>query len=743
MANGSKNLVAHLTGFNLATMVLARLKITEQMLAYVSVGVALLLGVVTFALLSSESFFSNEDGLTTLWDATTALLAVDIVALGILVILVSRQIFRLIRDRRRRLAGYQLHWRLGTLFGVITVFPAIIVVVFSFFVLDISLRGWFNERIKTAITESVTVADSYLEEHVQSARGQILAMANDINREAGSLLGDRRRFEAFLTHQAGLRNLSEAVVIDSTGRVLANSRFAYSVTFSSLDEEFFAKARAGEVAIIRPDVTNRVRAGVRLDQFVDGYLLVGRFVDPNVSDAVAQTKLAASEYQLLDLRQLGLKVSFALLFGMVSLLLLLGSIWVGLNFANAIVEPISSIILVAEQVGSGNLRSRVPSSERSDEIARLGVSFNRMLDDINKNREQLVEANRQLDKRREFTEAVLGGVSSGVIGIDEFRRITLPNRAALEMLGLDKLECIGKKLDELVPEFGVLLDSAEADGGTQEQNLEIKKDETTLTLRARVTTETVAKSIVGYVVTFENVSALLDAQRKAAWTDVARSIAHEIKNPLTPIHLAAERLRAKYMPANEEERNKAESYIDTIIRQVNDIGRMVNEFSAFARLPKPDLKEHDLVEILVGQVNLFEASANTKITLDLGGENEVMVICDVGMMRQTITNILQNAVEAMEKTKKSAKRILITLNAEGDKVTLAIYDNGIGLPADRGIDLTTPYVTFRKGGTGLGLSIVQKIADDHSGSLTLEPSENPKYKGAAVSLTLPKNQGDA
>ena len=711
---------------------LLKIAISERTLAYVSVLIALLLGVVTFALLSSESFLNEESELVGL------LVAVDLVSIAILLVFVGRQIFRLIGERRKRLAGYQLHWQLVTLFGLITVLPSLVLLLFTYLVLDVSLRGWFSDRISTAVEESVTVADAYLEEHILSVRGQILAMANDINREASTLTGNRRQFDAYLTNQAGVRNLSEAVVFDSTGRVLANSRFAYAVTFSNLDEDFYNRARAGEVAITRTDITNRIRAGVRLNQFVDAYLLVGRFIDPKVSGAVDRTRTAVSEYQSLDIRQLDLKVSFAILFGMVALLLLLSAVWLGLNFANAIVLPLVSVIQAAEDVRLGDLSSRVEIGRKNDEIAQLGKSFNEMLDKINKNREELVQANKQLDKRREFTEAVLGGVSSGVIGIDQKRCITLPNAAALEMLALTKMEAIGMRLDELVPEFAPIIDSAAQPGrGIKERNIEIHRGDTTLNLLARITTETVAQRVVGYVVTFENVSDLLDAQRKAAWADVARRIAHEIKNPLTPIQLAAERLGAKYMPEDEKRQKNFSTYVDTIIRQVDDIGRLVNEFSAFARMPAPVMAEHDLVAMVEGQVKLFEAAEKDIIfSTDFGGYDNIALICDDGMIRQVITNLVQNAIDAMREADEGQFKVLVNIGVDDNAITITVTDNGPGLPSQSGVDLTAPYVTFRDEGTGLGLAIVRKITEDHNGRLVLGVSTIKGYKGAMVSIVF-------
>lgn len=707
----------------------------EQVFAYVSVVIALCLGGATYALLSSEAYLHNGS------DLAGVLLAVDLIALSILMVFVGRQIIQLISERKRRLAGYQLHWRLVTLFGVITVFPAIIVVAFSVFVLDFSLRGWFDDRISTAVNESVTVAESYLEEHVQSVRGQVLAMANDINREASQLSGDRRRFDAFLTNQAGVRNLSEALVMDSSGRVIANSRFAYAVTFSSLGEEFFTTARDGDVAITSTEITNRIRAGVRLNQFVDGYLLVGRFIDPNVSSAVARTELAVSEYQSLDIRQLDLKISFALLFGMVALLLLLGAMWVGLNFANAIVVPLGSVIQVADQVRSGNLESRVSASASNDEIAQLGHSFNNMLDEMNKNRGELVEANRQLDKRREFTEAVLAGVSSGVIGVDEDQTITLPNLSALSMLGLNRQQVLGQKLAEVVPEFRDLLENANKPGRrNREQNIEVMREGQTINLLARITTETVAKRVVGYVVTFEDVSDLLDAQRKAAWSDIARRIAHEIKNPLTPIQLAAERLGAKYEPEDDKDKKAFSSYVSTIIRQVDDIGRLVNEFSSFARMPAPVMESHNVGEIINGQLSLFRGG-NSEVQFISGDspEGEVMMLCDDGLIRQAITNLLQNAVDAMVESQVADPKLRLDLTVDDRQLHIVVSDNGPGLPLDQVANLTKPYVTHRDKGTGLGLAIVQKIVEDHSGELVLEnTADGDSLNGARVSLIFPR-----
>ena len=707
----------------------------EQYLAYLAIVFALAMGGITYWLLSSEDFLSGRT------ETATLLMAVDILAVLVLLVFVGRQISRLIAERKRRMAGYQLHVRLVTLFSVVTIFPAVIVVSFSVFVLDFSLRGWFSERISTAISESVKVADSYLVEHTRTMSGQILAMANDINREASKLSGNRLQFDAFLTNQAGVRNLAEAVVMDSTGRVIATSQFAYAISFTTLGDDFLDRARNGEVSVSGIDATNRIRAAVKLNQFVDTYLFVGRFVDPRVLSAVDRTQLAADQYQSLDIRQLNLKVSFALLFGMVALLLLLGAVWVGINFANAVVGPLVSVIQVAEKVRSGDLASRVSVSSGQDEITRLGLSFNGMLDQLNHNREELVEANRQLDKRREFTEAVLAGVSSGVIGLDERGCITLPNTAARSMLGLDPMRSIGKPLDEVVPEFAGLLANRDKPGRRfREMNIEISRDGSQLTLLSRIAAEKVAGRVVGFVVTFDDVSDLLDAQRKAAWADVARRIAHEIKNPLTPIQLSAERLGKKYLPDDPEQQQSFRHYIETIIRQVSDIGRMVNEFSAFARMPAPQMKPCDLHQITAGQLALF-STANPSIRFSLDPEVSAAaftITADEGMIRQAVTNLLQNAVDVLTENSVDDPSITITLNAGKSRVELEILDNGPGLPEDAGGSLLEPYVTTREAGSGLGLAIVRKIMEDHAGRIQLEnlPAQGDTGPAGARALLI-------
>jgi two-component system nitrogen regulation sensor histidine kinase NtrY len=602
------------------------------------------------------------------------------------------------------------------------------------------LRGWFADRISTAVTGSVQVADSYFEEHSSSIRSDVLTIANDVNREAFKLLAEPNLLNQYLTNQTVLRNLSEAIILDGTGQVVAQSRFAFAVTFTSIGGDWLAKARNGEVVILRGDETNKLRAAVKLNSFVDAYLFVGRFIDRSVLDAVDSTRLAAADYQQLGIRQLDLQVSFAFVFGLILALLLITALWIGLNLANAIVEPLGSVISVAEQVRGGNLSERVPAGLEMDEIARLGLSFNNMLDELTRSREQLVQANMQIDRRREFTEAVLGGVSSGVIGLDAAHKVTLPNLAARQLLQLDDAELIGNRLEDVVPEFTSLI----AVGTTRrrklaEEQIILTRNGMRMTLRARIATEKVDGRVIGYVVTFDDVTDLLTAQRKAAWSDVARRIAHEIKNPLTPIQLAADRLRRKYQPDEAQASEQFSEYLSIIGRQVDDIGRMVDEFSAFARMPQPVMTPLSLRDLVLGQVGLYDGQAVT-FEVDAGSpDDNDLIVGDAGLLRQALTNIIQNALDSLAEHGIAKPYVNLKLAERNGFLMLSVTDNGPGFPDIDRASLLEPYVTKRDKGTGLGLAIVSKIIKDHGGELELLDAENG---GARVVITLPCHEGE-
>ena len=702
---------------------------SEDRLAYISILFTLGMGVATAYALTRVDYLSNDN------DFVMWLIIIDALALLVLGTLVGRQIWRLWSERRQRLAGHQLHWRMAVLFGGVTTFPAVIVTLFALFVVDYSLRGWFAERISTAVNGSVRVAESYFDEHSRSISGDVLTMANDVNREAYRLVGKGNLMGRYLSDQAALRNLSDAIIFDGTGQVLAKSQFAFAITFTNLEASWVEKARKGEVVVLRADETNKLRAVVKLNSYVDAYLLVGRFIDSKVLLAMDQTRLAASDYQQLGFQQLDLQISFAVLFGIILLLILIASLWIGLNLATSIVGPLGSVIHVAEQVRAGNLSQRVPEDLQLEEISRLGSAFNRMLDELARSREQLVQANTQIDQRREFTEAVLGGVSSGVVGLDRDGKVTLPNATARELLGKKDTDLIGRKLADVIPEFkGLLAITNQKKRRFGEEQIILQRQNSHLILRARIVSEVIEGRVIGYVVTFDDVTSLLSAQRKAAWSDIARRIAHEIKNPLTPIQLASDRLLKKYRPDDQKAADQFEEYVRIIMRQVDDIGRMVDEFSAFARMPQPKMDRHSLLEIVNGQISLF---ASKDLSLDVGiddAKQDYITICDAGLVRQALTNLLQNAKDSLQEHRVAAPAIRISIASEDDMIAITLTDNGPGFPEMDLGKLLEPYVTTRQKGTGLGLAIVSKIMEDHGGNMHLGKADGG---GALVCLKFP------
>ena len=706
----------------------------EDRLAYLVIILTLSLGAGIYALFAQIDYLSDDS------PYIGVIFAASMLALIALLIFVGRQILKIWRERRQRMAGSQLHWRLAILFGGVTTLPAIIVAFFAISVLDFSLKGWFAQRISTAVEQSVLIADAYFEEHSSSVRGQILAMANDINREATNLSVNPVLLEDYLNNQTLLRNLSEAVIVDGTGQILAKSQFAFALTFSNLDESWIARARDGEVIIFNTGEGNKLRAAIKLNSFVDAYLLVGRFIDSNVLSAVDETKLAASDYQSLSFRQFDLQVSFAVLFFAVTLLLLLSALWIGLNLATSIVAPLSQVIGVVDEVRLGNLKPRVGDNQGLDEIDRLGTSIDDMLDELSRSREQLVAANAQLDQRREFTETVLGGVSSGVIGLDKKGIINLPNQAACTLLGIKLTDMLGEKLDELVPEFkGLTSVIGKKTRPKSEEQIDLFVEGRRITLRARISVESVESRIIGYVVTFDDVTDLLSAQRKAAWSDVARRIAHEIKNPLTPIELAADRLAKKFKPEDDKRNDKYQEYLEIISRQVADIGRMVDEFSAFARMPAPRFNSAIFRDLILGQVQLFANNEqNVALSFDYDKAASDAVSVDEGLMRQAVNNLLQNALNVLAENHIEEAKIDISIINKIDDMELTIADNGPGFPDMDLTKLFEPYMTTRDKGTGLGLAIAQKIINDHGGQIRLA---NQKQGGAIVRIILPIEKG--
>ena len=713
-------------------------------MAYALAAAAVASGLATVATLTGSSPLEPDPKTVLL------LLYLDAVLLLLLAVVVARRLVSVWAERRRGLAGSGLHVRLVMLFSVVAVTPAILVAVFSALFLNFGIQAWFNERVRTAVEESQAVARLYLHEHQQNIRADALAMANDLNRDAPFLMRNPVRFNQILSAQAGLRSLPEAMVMDGNGRTLARSRFSLSLELERLLGRDLKQAATGEVVVLTGGSEDRVRALVKLNRFPDAYLLVGRFIESRVLEHIELTDKAVTQYKSLEKRRKGIQITFVMIFVVVALLLLLAAVWVGLTLATQLARPISDLISVAERVGKGDLTARVEATAASHEIGILSRAFNRMTSQIDTQQRGLVEANRELGERTRFTETVLAGVSAGVIGLDDQGRIHLPNRSASELLATDLARAIGTRLDALVPEMADLLDAVmKRPDRPHQAEINVVRQDRAHSLIVSMAAESLDGQVNGYVVTFDDITDLLSAQRKAAWADVARRIAHEIKNPLTPIRLSAERLKRKYLKQIEEDPKTFSDCVETIVRQVEDIGRMVDEFSSFARMPQAILKPENLTEIC-RQAAFFERARHPSTNYDLDlGDDDIPIRCDRRQINQALTNMFKNAAESIEaraaqQDPQLSGTILLRLRQkpaeDGDRVVVAMEDNGLGLPEEQRERLTEPYVTTRDKGTGLGLAIVHKIMEDHHGEVILE---NRDEGGARISLVFhPARQTD-
>ena len=670
-----------------------------------------------------------------------SLLALDGALLLALGAVVGVRVFEVLRAWRDGSSGSRLHLRFVILFALVAVTPSALMSVGSAVFFRYGLESWFSDRVRTALQASLQVAHAYLEEHQQIVGGDALAMANDINREGALLLRSPQTFAQFVGTQAAVRGLSEAIVFDKHGTVLARAGLIFAVD-SSIDQIpawAFEKARMGDVAVITGGAEDRVRALVQLQGLVgDTYLFVGRFVDPKVIGHMERTSAAVEQYERLEGRRSGLETAFSLVFVVVALLLVLTSVRVGLTMATRLATPIGRLIDAAERVRGGDLGTRV-AEDADDEIGSLSRAFNRMTDQLDSQRADLMEANRQLDERRRFTETVLAGVSAGVIGLDRQGRINLPNRSASDLLGLALEERVGEDLRTVLPDLVEAVDEAERrpDRLVQREVRLTTPGGRSRILLVRVAAESLDGDTIGFVVTFDDITELVSAQRKAAWADVARRIAHEIKNPLTPIQLSAERLKRKYLKQIETDADTFTQLTDTIVRQVGDIGRMVDEFSAFARMPAPQMKPDDLAELCRQALFLHRTGTPGVQFVSRLPDGRVDLVCDGRLVGQALTNLLKNAVEAIQgrpDPETPPGRIELSLAVEPGRLVVRVEDNGRGLPAQDRDRLTEPYVTTRAKGTGLGLAIVKKIMEDHQGDLFLEDAPDG---GARVGLVFP------
>jgi two-component system nitrogen regulation sensor histidine kinase NtrY len=631
-------------------------------------------------------------------------------------------------------AGARLHLRFVTLFAIAAVAPTAIVALFFGVLVTRGVENWFSARVQAVVENSATVARSYVAEQQDYISGHVAVMARTLNQAAPSLADSPVAYGRFLRDLTAEGGFSAAYVLDHEGRVLARADPEGATTpFLAPPPSSFRAADEGDVSAAAFESADLFRALYRLRGYPDAYLYVVRPLDRGIFRHLRNTEASLIAYRLAKHRRHLIQAAFALSYLETAILVLEGSIWLGMSAADRIAAPVARLVQAAGRVAAGDLTARVDTRRDPDEIAVLSRAFNRMTLDLSEQQAALRTAHVDAESRRLFMEAVLLGVSAGVIGLDLEGRISALNPQARRLLALGPDVGEGQPLAQAAPELQALALEAARLGGEAESDVEIVRGGEERLLRVHA-----GHGGEGVVLTFDDITRLVAAQRNAAWRDVARRIAHEIKNPLTPIQLSAERIRRRYRKDIAADVEVFDRCVETIIRQVGDIGRMVDEFSSFARMPTPKFARHDLAE-LIGQAVFAQRVADPSVTIDIEEPLPTTpIVCDGRIVGQALVNVLKNAGEAIAARQAPATapgRICVRLRQTAAAVEVEIEDNGVGLPDKNRDRLTEPYVTTREKGTGLGLAIVKRILEDHGGRLTLGDAR--PGPGARVVLAFP------
>nr|WP_242679096.1 PAS domain-containing sensor histidine kinase [Rhodobacter calidifons] len=678
------------------------------------------------------------------------ILLADLIYVLVIAALVLARVARLIAERRSRSAGSRLHMRLSGVFMLIALIPTVLVAVFAVLSINIGLEGWFSDRVRSVVGSSLSAAQAYeavQRDDLAADVGTLAGYLNEAKRKSPFIRDDQLRPLLSQAQAVVQRGLKEAYLVDGTGALKTRGEKSYLFDFEPLTAEHLRLAREGNTVLIPDWKNNEFRALVRLDAYADRYLYVTRTVDGSILSLLDETQETVKLYNQLESERGRLLFNFGLIYLGFALILILAAIWLGLWFAERLSRPVGRLAGAAERVGGGDLDVQVTEEEGDDEIASLGRMFNQMTRQLKGQRAALIETNAQTESRRRLFDSVLSNVTAGVIGLDSDGDIDFVNRAAEKLLDLAGGQ-VDTPLAVAVPEFAALFDRLR-DAGTNAVQEEVR-----LTRRGKLESLLVRMStrrsetgdLEGYVVAFDDVTDLVSAQRMAAWGDVARRIAHEIKNPLTPIQLSAERIKRKFA-SQVRDHEDLEQYTDVIVRQTNDLRRIVDEFSRFARMPEPDRRDCDLAELLRGAVLLQEnGQPGVRFVTDIP-DGPLPMELDATMIGQALTNLIKNAGEAIESYQEKSKpadflpEIRVSLSADDGEAVIRIADNGTGLPPDRA-RLFEPYVTTRDKGTGLGLPIVKKIIEEHGGTLALLDAPvfpGNDHAGALAEIRLPRS----
>jgi two-component system nitrogen regulation sensor histidine kinase NtrY len=705
-----------------------------RILGPLSAGLAMLSAFATFVVLADLTPIAPTHRVV------VTLLLINALTVFLLLGIIGREVWLVVQARRRGRAAARLHVQIVGLFAVIAAVPAILVAVVASVTLDRGLDRLFSTRTKAIIENSLIVADAYLQEHARMIRGDIMAMSFDVSRAKPLYDSERDRFKQFFTAQARVRGLAAAAIIGPDASIIERADLNIDQPLPLPDAAGLATVTENEPQIAMLLGANAVAAVVKLHGYDNAYLSVIQALDPRVVAQLRETQARVSDFANLQSRRFGVQLAFAMMYTVIALAVLLSAAWLGLNFANRLVAPIRRLIGAANIVSTGNLYIQVPVQRSEGDLAQLGETFNRMTYELRTQRDDIVRARDLIDQRRRFTEAVLAGASAGVIGVDGEGKISILNRSAEKLIDRLEADVIDQPLAEIVPELKDVFANAQL--GIQrlvQGQVTINRQNRERNLSVRVTTEQSRDAERGYVITLDDITELVVAQRTSAWADIARRIAHEIKNPLTPIQLSAERLRRKYGKVITDDPAVFQQCTDTIVRQVDDIKRMVDEFSKFARMPKAEIAAEDVADT-VRQVVFLMRVGNADIDIDLElAEDPMPARFDRRLISQGLTNIIKNASEAIAAVPQAERgrgRIRVIAERDGDDIVIDVIDNGVGLPKENRNRILEPYVTTREKGTGLGLAIVGRILEEHGGRIELRDASEkfPGERGAWMRL---------
>jgi two-component system nitrogen regulation sensor histidine kinase NtrY len=678
-------------------------------------------------------------------------LLLDLIYVLLIVGIVLVRILYVLSQRRSRLAGSKLHFRLASVFTTMSLLPTITVAVFATVSINLGLEAWFSERVQSVVGASLSAARSYADEQQIALIEDVRSIAEDLRnfKKNKNFIEDDELRNELANRQLELqRGLKEAFILNGSGNIELRGERSYLFDFEKPDEQNLSLA-VSDVLLIDDFNNNELRALVYLEGFGDRYLYVTREVDGKLFNLLDETQKTAVLYQQMENDRTAYLLNFAVLYFALALLLIVSSVLFALWFAERLSKPIGRLTAAAKRVGAGELTTQVIEDQGDDEISQLGRYFNQMTTQLKQQRDTLVENTVQIEERRRLFDSVLSSVTSGVMVLDPDGKVNFTNNSAKKLLNYNYQDKVEHFFSDVFPELNNLFQKLKASGAVNLQSeIKLVKAGRLENFLVRIATMNEDKRLKGYVVAFDDITDLVSAQRSAAWGDVARRIAHEIKNPLTPIQLSAERIRKKFSPLLSDDSDSLKQMVEVITRQTDDIRRIVDEFSKFARMPELKRKNEDLCALIESIITLQQAGQPTVSINFSKPKKPLMVSVDATLINQAITNVLKNAGEAIESrilkepSSEEPGIINVFLKENMESVILTISDNGIGLPQDRS-RLFEPYVTTREKGTGLGLAIVKKIVEEHGGILVLEdsvPFEDGNIIGASISIDLPKSK---